>query len=48
MGDVTYRCEITQRDQHRITVKVNGVEYKFSIESIFSICAATSSTRELK
>lgn len=36
MGDVTYRCEITQRDQHRITVKVNGVEYKFSIESIFS------------
>ena len=36
MGDATYRCEITQRDQHRIMVKVNGVEYKFSIESIFS------------
>ena len=36
MNDVLYRCEITQRDQNRITVKVNGVEYKFSIESIFS------------
>ena len=31
-----YRCEITQRDQNRIMVKVNGVEYKFSLESIFS------------
>lgn len=36
MNDKTYRCEITQRDQNRIMVKVNGVEYKFSLESIFS------------
>ena len=35
-NDKTYRCEITQKDQNRITVKVNGVEYKFSLESIFS------------
>lgn len=36
LGDKMYRCEITQRDQNRIMVKVNGVEYKFSLESIFS------------
>ena len=36
MDDIVYRCEITQRDQNRIMVKVNGVEYKFSLESIFS------------
>ena len=36
MNDTLYRCEITQRDQNRIVVKVNGVEYKFSLESIFS------------
>lgn len=36
MNDTMYRCEITQRDQNRIAVKVNGVEYKFSLESIFS------------
>ena len=36
MDDNMYRCEITQRDQNRIVVKVNGVEYKFSLESIFS------------
>ena len=36
MNDTLYRCEIIQRDQNRITVKVNGVEYKFSLESIFS------------
>lgn len=36
MDDIMYRCEITQRDQNRIMVKVNGVEYKFSLESIFS------------
>lgn len=36
MDDKMYRCEITQRDQNRIMVKVNGVEYKFSLESIFS------------
>lgn len=36
MDDKMYRCEITQRDQNRIMVKVNGIEYKFSLESIFS------------
>jgi biotin carboxyl carrier protein len=36
LNDKLYRCEITMRDQNRITVKVNGVEYKFSLESIFS------------
>ncbi len=36
LGDKMYRCDITQRDQNRIMVKVNGVEYKFSLESIFS------------
>lgn len=36
MNDKLYQCEITLRDQNRITVKVNGVEYKFSLESIFS------------
>ncbi|VBB46707.1 Biotin/lipoyl attachment domain-containing protein [uncultured Paludibacter sp.] len=36
MNGKTYRCEITQKDQNRITVKVNGIEYKFSLESIFS------------
>ena len=36
MNDREFQCEITQRDQNRITVKVNGVEYRFSLESIFS------------
>lgn len=36
MNGKTYQCEITQRNQNRIMVKVNGVEYKFSLESIFS------------
>lgn len=36
MNNKVYQCEITQRDQNRIMVKVNGVEYKFSLESIFS------------
>ncbi|NLO72331.1 MAG: acetyl-CoA carboxylase biotin carboxyl carrier protein subunit [Porphyromonadaceae bacterium] len=36
MNDKHYQCEITLRDQNRIMVKVNGVEYKFSLESIFS------------
>ncbi len=36
MNNTLYRCEITQRDQNRIPVKVNEVEYKFSLESIFS------------
>jgi biotin carboxyl carrier protein len=41
MGDKQYRCEITQRDQNRITVLVNGVEYKFSLESISSYLRQT-------
>lgn len=36
MDNKTYQCEVTHRDQNRIVVKVNGVEYRFSIESIFS------------
>lgn len=31
-----HHCELVARDQNKITVKVNGVEYKYSIESIFS------------
>lgn len=31
-----YNCEIVSRDQNKATIRVNGVEYKFSIESIFS------------
>ena len=36
LNDKLFRCEITQKDQNKITVKVNGIEYKFSLESIFS------------
>lgn len=36
MNNKMYRCEITQKDQNKITVKCNGIEYKFSLESIFS------------
>lgn len=36
MNNKTYRCEITQKDQNKITVKVNGVEYRYNLESIFS------------
>jgi biotin carboxyl carrier protein len=31
-----YNCELVSRDQNKSTVKVNGVEYKFSLESLFS------------
>lgn len=31
-----YNCELVSRDQNKTTIKVNGVEYKFSLESIFS------------
>jgi len=41
MNDKMYRCEITQRDQNRIMVMVNGIEYKFSLESIFSYLRQT-------
>ncbi len=36
MNDIDYHCEIVQRDQNKMGVMVNGVEYKFSLESIFS------------
>lgn len=36
MNDKDYTCEITHQDHNKITIMVNGVEYKFSIESIFS------------
>lgn len=31
-----FNCELVSRDQNKAIVKVNGVEYKYSIESIFS------------
>lgn len=31
-----FNCELVSRDQNKAVVKVNGVEYKYSIESIFS------------
>lgn len=31
-----FHCELVSRDQNKATIKVNGVEYKFSLESIFS------------
>lgn len=31
-----YNCELVSRDQNKTIIKVNGVEYKFSLESIFS------------
>lgn len=31
-----YHCELVSRDQNKPVVKVNGVEYKYSIESLFS------------
>lgn len=34
--DKRYHCELVSRDQNKAIVKVNGVEYKFSLESIFS------------
>jgi len=35
-NDKLYRCELVSRDQNKIVIKVNGVEYKFSLESLFS------------
>lgn len=32
----TYHCELVARDQNKAIIHVNGVEYKFSLESIFS------------
>lgn len=31
-----FKCELVSRDQNKAVIKVNGVEYKFSLESIFS------------
>ncbi len=31
-----FHCELVSRDQNKVVVKVNGVEYKYSLESIFS------------
>ncbi len=31
-----FHCELVSRDQNKAVIKVNGIEYKFSIESIFS------------
>ena len=31
-----YHCELVSRDQNKAVIKVNGVEYKYSLESIFS------------
>ncbi|KAB2823032.1 MAG: hypothetical protein F9K10_02955 [Paludibacter sp.] len=31
-----FQCELVARDQNKAVIKVNGVEYKFSLESIFS------------
>ncbi len=36
MNDIDYHCEIVQNNQNKLRVMVNGVEYKFSLESIFS------------
>lgn len=34
--DERFHCELVSRDQNKIIVRVNGVEYKFSLETIFS------------
>jgi len=34
--DKRYNCELVSRDQNKMIIKVNGVEYKFSLESLFS------------
>jgi len=31
-----FHCELVSRDQNKAVIKVNGVEYKFSLESLFS------------
>jgi biotin carboxyl carrier protein len=31
-----YHCELVSREQNKAVVKVNGVEYRFSLESLFS------------
>jgi len=31
-----FHCELVSRDQNKAVIKVNGVEYKYSLESLFS------------
>jgi biotin carboxyl carrier protein len=31
-----FHCELVSRDQNKAIIKVNGVEYKYSLESLFS------------
>lgn len=31
-----FHCELVSRDQNKAVIKVNGVEYRFSLESLFS------------
>ena len=31
-----FHCELVSHDQNKVVVKVNGVEYRFSIDSLFS------------
>ncbi len=31
-----FNCEFVSRDQNKVIIRVNGVEYKFSLESLFS------------
>lgn len=31
-----FHCELVSRDQNKVVIKVNGVEYKYSLESLFS------------
>ncbi len=35
-NDKRFHCELVSRDQNKAIIKVNGVEYKYSLESIFS------------
>ncbi|GAB1415203.1 hypothetical protein MASR2M117_06090 [Paludibacter sp.] len=35
-NDKRFYCELVSRDQNKAVINVNGVEYKFSLESIFS------------
>lgn len=34
--DKRFHCELVSHDQNKAVIKVNGVEYKYSLESIFS------------
>ncbi len=36
MNGENYKCEITEQTKNKVTVMVNGIEYQFSLESIFS------------